>query len=194
MILLNDDIEVITPDWIETMLSLVQDPDVGMVGCLLTFEDGTIQHAGHLYLSSSAIGHIGYGADGDHPGPVSALRMERECSGVTAACAIIRRSEYLALGGLSRHFPVNFNDVDFSLKLRSSGKRIVWTPFAKLYHFESKTRDVGVGPAEIDGVRRRWGHVLDQGDPYWRYPDESWTVAAAADIPDSVVRAVTTGH
>ena len=179
LVMLNDDIEVISHDWVETLLGLCQEPDVGMVGCALYFEDGTLQHGGHLYVDGSA-GHIGYGAPGDYPGPVSALQMQRECSGVTAACALLRRSDYLDLGGLSRQFPVNFNDVDFSLKVRLSGKRIVWTPHAKLYHFESKTRDGSVGPSEVGHIRRRWGHVLDGEDPFWRYPDRSWVIADAS--------------
>jgi GT2 family glycosyltransferase len=73
------------------------------------------------------------------------------------------------VGGLSRDLPINFNDVDLSLKIRATGKRIIWTPFAQLYHFESKTRDVFVGPAEVDRIQRRWGHVFDRGDPYWRH-------------------------
>jgi GT2 family glycosyltransferase len=150
------------------MLGLAQQPDVGMVGCSMILENGTLQHGGHLYVSSTAVGHIAYGADGTDPGPVSALRLERECSGVTAACAMLRRVDFLALGGLSRQFPVNFNDVDFSLKVRSSGKRIVWTPFARLYHYESKTRELGVTATELDLICRRWGRVLDLGDPYWR--------------------------
>lgn len=177
--LLNDDIQVISPDWIETLLGIAQDPDVGMVGCALYFEDGTLQHGGHLYVDGSA-GHIGYSAPAEYPGPVGALQMQRECSGVTAACAVLRRSDYLALGGLSKQFPVNFNDVDFSLKLKLMGKRIVWTPHAKLYHFESKTRAGTVGPGEAGHIRRRWGRVLDGDDPYWRYPDRSWVIADAS--------------
>ena len=179
LLMLNDDVEVISDDWIETLVGLAQEPSVGMVGCALYFEDGTLQHGGHLYVDGSA-GHIGYGAPEEYPGPVSALQMERECSGVTAACALLRRSDYLDLGGLSRQFPVNFNDVDFSLKVRLSGRRIVWTPHAKLYHFESKTRDGSVGPSEVGHIRRRWGHVLDGEDPYWRYPDRSWVIADAS--------------
>ncbi len=177
VLLLNDDVEVISPDWIETMLGLIEYPDVGMVGCALLFEDGTFQHAGHLYLGGGAIGHIGYATDGDSPGPISAFLLERECSGVTAACALLRRSDYLAVGGLTRRLPMNFNDVDLSLKIRAAGHRIVWTPFARLYHFESRTRQVGVGLSELQAVQARWGRVLDRGDPYWRYPDVSWTVA-----------------
>jgi GT2 family glycosyltransferase len=175
VVLLNDDVEVITPDWIETLLSLVQQPDVAMAGCCLLFEDGTIQHGGHLYGASTAIGHIAYGAPDGYAGPEFTMLMERECSGVTAACAIVRKADFLAVGGFCRSLPFNYNDVDFSLKLRNTGKRIVWTPFARLYHFESKSRQVGVGTSERDRLSRRWSHVLDRGgDPYWRYPVPDW--------------------
>jgi GT2 family glycosyltransferase len=179
------------------MLALGQDPSVGVVGCALLYEDGTLQHGGHHYLSATALGHIAHGAASDDPGPVSALRLERECSGVTAACALLPRDLYLSMGGLSHHFPVNFNDVDFCLKVRTSGERIVWTPFARLYHFESKTRQTGVGFAENEEIRRRWGHVLDQGDPYWRYPMRSrkpvnWV--EPVDVPNRVAEAIRTGR
>ena len=176
---LNDDVEVITPDWIESMLGLAQQQDVGLVGCALYFEDGTLQHGGHLYVNGVA-GHIGYGAPAEYTGPEAALTMDRECSGVTAACALMRRSEYLEVGGLSWSLPVNFNDVDLCLKVRRSGRRIVWTPHARLYHFESKSRDGRVGAPEVEQTRRRWGHVLDGQDPYWRYPDKSWVIADAS--------------
>lgn len=198
VLLLNDDIEVITPDWIEILLGLAQQPDVGLVGCALIYEDGTLQHGGHHYLSATALGHIAHGVAGDDPGPVSALRMDRECSGVTAACALLRREDYLAVGGLSHHFPVNFNDVDFCLKIRTAlGRRIVFTPFARLYHFESKSRREGVGFAENETIRGRWGHVLDHGDPYWRYPMKSKkavNVIEPVDVPDRVATAIRTGR
>jgi GT2 family glycosyltransferase len=169
VLLLSDDIEVISPDWIETMLGLVQQPDVGMVGCAMFLEDGKLQHAGHRYHRGRF--HIGYGADGD-VADVPALRMERECSGVSAACALLRRSDYVAVGGLSRSLPFNLNDVDLSLKLRGSGKRIVWTPFAQVYRFESETPAHGIGSAAYDRVWRRWGNILDANDPYWPHPDD----------------------
>ena len=179
VLLLNDDIEVITADWIETMLGLAQQEDVGLVGCALYFEDGTLQHGGHLYLDGVA-GHIGYGAPADYAGPESTMKLERECSGVTAACALMARQRYLDLGGMNRDLPVNYNDVDLSMKIRYSGQRIVWTPHAKLYHFESKSRDGMVETTESDQIRTRWAHLLDGDDPYWRYPDQSWVLAAAS--------------
>jgi GT2 family glycosyltransferase len=170
LILLNDDVEVISPDWIETMLSLAQQPEVGAVGAALVFEDGRLQHGGHFYDRGSPLRHIGYGASPEDPGPVSSFRLERECSGVTAACVMVSRFDYVALGGLAVDLPFNFNDVDLCIKIRTSGKRIVWTPFARLYHFESRTRRAGVGWSEMDLVRRRWGSLLDCADPFWRYP------------------------
>ena len=85
--------------------------------------------------------------------------------------------DYLALGGLCLTLPFHFNDVDLSLKVRSSGKRIVWTPSARLYHFESGSSQVGAGQTQGDLVWRRWGHLLEGIDPYWRCPNSSWRSA-----------------
>jgi glycosyltransferase involved in cell wall biosynthesis len=170
VLLLNDDVEVITPDWIETMVGIAQQRDVGMVGATLLFEDDTLQHAGHIYAGEGAIGHIAYGQPADSDGPVMALKTERECSGVTAACALLSRRLFFEIGGLSRQFPVNYNDVDLSMKLRSKDFRIVVTPFARLHHFESKTRRIGVGRSEQALIRNRWGRYLRGGEPFWRYP------------------------
>ena len=167
VILLNDDIEVISPDWIETLLGLAREPDVGMAGCILYFEDGTIQHAGHIYRDGYPH-HIAYGCAPDSSGPARALTVDRECSGVTAACAMMKRDDYVRVGGLSRSYAFSFNDVDLCLKVRQTGRRIVCTPWAKLYHFESKTREEGVAARELDHIRRRWGRMLDGDDPYWR--------------------------
>jgi GT2 family glycosyltransferase len=134
---------------------------------MLYFEDGNVQHAGHIYQDGYPH-HIGYGWQADAEGPARALMVNRECSGVTAACAMLKRDDYLAVGGLSRDYAFSFNDVDLSLKIREAGKRIVWTPWAKLYHFESQTREEGVAARELDHIRRRWGRVLDGSDPYWR--------------------------
>lgn len=163
---LNDDVEVISPDWIETMLGLAQDDGVGMVGALLLFEDGTIQHAGHVYRSLIPF-HVGYGEPADERGPMFAYHVERECSGVTAACAMLSRATYFAVGGMSTPFAMNYNDVDLSCKVRAAGLRVVFTPHARLYHFESKSRATGrVGHGEVVLVQQRWGRVLED-DPYW---------------------------
>ena len=165
LLLLNDDVDPVSPDWIETMLGLAQQPGVGMVGALLLFEDGTVQHGGHLYRDSWA-GHIALGWPVHRDDRLGSMRVTREVSGVTAACALLSAELFWRIGGLSSVFAGNYNDVDLSLKLRSTGASVVWTPDARLYHFESKTRDAAVAPSEISALRQRWGSRL-LTDPYW---------------------------
>jgi glycosyltransferase involved in cell wall biosynthesis len=184
LLLLNDDIEVISPQWIETMLAILQQQDVGLVGAMLYFEDGTIQHAGHVYRKHDP-GHVAYEADGDQPGPFCGLRVERECSGVTAACAMTKASVFFSVGGLSPLFPMNFNDVDFSLKVRAAGWRIVWTPHAELYHFESKSRTRGATLSELNEIEGRWGRFMEE-DIYWRHEDRAQLIYSADALGDLV--------
>jgi O-antigen biosynthesis protein len=164
LLLLNDDMEIVTPDWIETLLGLAQEPDVGMVGAKLLLSDGTLQHAGHVYKNSCPF-HMFIGHPADDPGPSCMLLVERECSGVTAACAMIRADVWNEVGGLSEQLPNNFNDVDLSLKIRHLHYRIVWTPHAVLYHFESLSRDNTVTQKELDFIQTRWSQQL-RLDPY----------------------------
>lgn len=165
LVLLNDDVDLITPDWIEAMLGLAQQPGVGLVGSLLLFEDGTVQHGGHVYSASWA-GHIAFGWPADRDDDLGSMGVEREVSGVTAACAMIRADTFWQLGGLSLDYAGNYNDVDLSLKVRTSGRSIIWTPHARLYHFESKSRIATVEPAELAALRAHWGTWL-LSDPYW---------------------------
>ncbi len=163
LLFLNDDVEVIDDDWLEAMIPQAQDPEVGLVGARLLFADGTLQHAGHVYPGNPD--HIFFGRGGDEPGPYGLLVLEREVSGVTAACAMTRPDVFEQVGGFTTLLPGNFNDVDFCLKVRSLGLRIVWTPHASLYHFESKTRTSNVQQFELDFLRDRWAQQLTF-DPY----------------------------
>jgi GT2 family glycosyltransferase len=169
LLLLNDDIEVVSPDWISTMVALSAG-DVGMVGAKLLYEDGTVQHLGHLY-ERGEVTHVAAGCPADWPGPFADLLIDRDVSGVTGACALVRREVFEAVGGLSPALPVNFNDVDLSLKITQAGYRILVTPHAVLYHFESKTRPRTVAPSEVHTLRRRWNHRL-LVDPHWRHDPE----------------------
>ena len=178
LLLLNDDVEILVPDWIETMVALALADDVGMVGAKLLYEDGTIQHVGHLYERGD-VTHVAAGAPADWPGPVGDLLLEREVSGVTAACALLRRSVYEEVGGLSGALPINFNDVDLSLKITGAGYRILVTPFAVLHHFESKSRERSVASHEVLALRRRWDHRL-LIDPFWRHDAADVSQAQAA--------------
>lgn len=164
VVLLNDDVEVITHDWLETMLGLALEPDVGLVGCKLFFGDGTLQHGGHVYVGAKMLHSYVY-YPGSEAGMANLLGVERECSGVTAACAMLRREVWEEVGGMTEHLPVNYNDVDLSLKVRDRGYRVLWTPHATLFHYESSTRVVTFDESEYAFVDRRWGHVLRR-DPY----------------------------
>jgi GT2 family glycosyltransferase len=169
VLLLNDDTEVISADWMEALVSPALDPNVGMVGAKLYFADGTLQHAGHFYHRLEA-GHVGFGVGHDELGFMGLLLTEREASGVTAACALVSRALYLEVGGFTLTLPGNFNDVDFSMKVTSSGHRIVWTPHAELFHYESKTRTSTVQAWEIATMHRRWSFRMREDPYYWAPP------------------------
>jgi O-antigen biosynthesis protein len=164
LLLMNDDMEVISEDWLETMLGLAQDPTVGLVGNKLLFSDGRLQHAGHIYANSRpdhAFSHF----SASEPGPSCMLQIDRECSGVTAACAVLRADVWHQAGGLTDLLPNSYNDVDLCLKVRHLGYRIVWTPHAQLYHFESMSRDSTATAEEFSFIRTRWDEQL-RVDPY----------------------------
>lgn len=163
VLLLNDDTELIEPASVAEMVGLAQLDDVGMVGAKLHFEDGTLQHGGHVY--HGAISHALLGWPGEHPGPHRLLAVERECAGVTAAAAMLRRDVFNGVGGMNTDYPVNYNDVDLSLTLRAAGYRIVWTPHASWFHFEQRTFDHPIAAAEIEAIERRWGELATT-DPY----------------------------
>lgn len=175
LLLLNDDTELIDPGSVSQLVALVGEPaaghhgcdgPVGMAGARLLFHDGTLQHGGHIYNVGPH--HACYGWPGDHPGPdpLLPLAAARECSGVTAAAAVVARATYHEVGGFDEELPLNYNDVDFSLKIRASGRRIVYEPEATWYHFESKTRESRILPEETDWIEQHWGQEM-RGDPYY---------------------------
>ena len=155
VVLLNDDIEAITDGFLEQLVAPLSEPGVGMTGARLMFGDGRLQHGGHLY--EDGYRHAFLGASPDDPGPFAALRVNRECSGLTAACVALRRDTYEEVGGMCEELPVNFNDVDFSYKVRRKAGRLLWLADVELYHFESQSRERVVHPREYDFVTRRWG-------------------------------------
>ena len=166
LLLLNDDIEVISPDFLETMVAIAAaEDDIAIVGAKLLFADGRLQHAGHVYNDGNPY-HAMFRFNGDELGPSGLLIVQRECSGVTAACALVKAAAFDEVGGFTVLLGNNFNDVDFSLKIRHRGHRIVWTPHAQLYHFESMTREPKVLVPEHDFIKERWWHELHH-DPYY---------------------------
>ena len=159
LLLLNDDVEVISTDWLARMLDAEAVPGVGAVGARLLFEDGTLQHAGHTYRTS--LDHVGFGLPGDAAGRDGILTRRRPVAGVTAACMLLPYAVYDAVGGLCVDLPGNYNDVDLCMKIRSAGWQILYEPAAVLHHFESRSRIAGIRPEEIEFIQTRWAHLLD---------------------------------
>jgi len=174
--LLNDDTEVISPDWLEEMVSQAMQPGVGVVGAKLYYSDGRVQHAGVLLGLGHHRGIAGHPFKtwgGSDPGYFGLARLARSMSAVTAACMIVHRSVWDECGGLDEALVIAFNDVDFCLRVRERGYRIVWTPFAELYHHESVSRGSDDEPetrlrfeTESAFMRDRWGALLQKDPAY----------------------------
>lgn len=175
LLFLNNDTEVITPDWIEQMLMYGQRRDVGAVGAKLYYGDGTIQHAGVVIGLGAhrSAGHTHYKMPKEHLGYMGRLCYAQDMTAVTAACLLVKRRIYDEVGGLDETFTISLNDVDFCLKIREKGYLNIFTPFAELYHYESKTRGMEEGEklrryeSECAHFRERWKAELDAGDPYY---------------------------
>lgn len=159
LLLLNDDVEVVTDDWIETMLGLAQQDGVGIVGAQLYFEDSTVQHAGQIYTGGVA-GHAAFGWVGGRDDSIKSMATDHEVSGVTAACALISRDLYFQVGGFTLALPGNYNDVDLNMKVRAVGRSAVFSPWARLYHFESKTRDPRILESDLATLQGRWARRM----------------------------------
>jgi O-antigen biosynthesis protein len=166
LVFLNDDTEVITPEWIESLLMFARDPKVGAVGAKLRFADRRLQHVGVVAVDGN-VGHPYYGFPADFDGHLNNARTPTNCIAVTAACLMTARDRFDAVGGLSLQFPLNYNDIDYCLKLEHLGYRNVFNPYAELFHFETSSRATGsVSDAELETLRDRWGSILRR-DPYY---------------------------
>jgi GT2 family glycosyltransferase len=175
LFLLNNDIEVMDPGWMREMISHVLRPDVGIVGAKLLYADERIQHAGMMLGPEGHAVHIFRSASRNDPGYFGQLALARTLSAVTGACVAIRRAVFFEVGGLNEvNLPISFNDVDFCLRLADYGYRVVWTPFAELFHLESASRGLdNEDPAKRERFRRErqylrstWGSLLDFADPF----------------------------
>lgn len=176
ILLLNNDTEVITVNWMEELLMYAQREDVGAVGAKLFYEDKTIQHAG-VVLGLGAhrtAGHSHYKQHRNNLGYMGRLCYTQNVSAVTGACLMVKRKHFDMVGGLEESFAVSLNDVDFCLKLREKNLLNIFTPFAELYHYESISRgadDSGEKAErynrESKAFREKWRTILEQGDPYY---------------------------
>lgn len=164
LVLLNDDIEVQSADWLEWLIGYSQMSDVGAVGGLLFFPTGQIQHSGVLLLNSEPA-HGFYGVTGDHPGYFNSHLVPRNYSAVTGACLAVKKDLYEGVGGFDPTFPLNYNDVDFCLKLLKAGYRNLVTPGAKLVHYESISK-AGTFQSELEKLKSKWGSSLEK-DPFY---------------------------
>jgi O-antigen biosynthesis protein len=177
VVLLNNDTIVIRADWLQEMISHVMRPTVGAVGAKLLYADDTIQHAGVVLgigAHDRVAWHFGEGRTRDDPGYFGQFALTRELAACTGACLAFRRALYQEVGGLDEeHLPIAYNDIDLCLRLRQRGYKIIWTPFAELYHLGSASRGLDTAPnnaerfrQDIEYMRTRWGSVLDN-DPFY---------------------------
>ena len=172
LLFLNNDVKSINPDWLEEMLGVCQRPEVGGVGAKLIYPDNTIQHAGCVIGMGGIAGHMFVDMPADHTGYLHKASLLQDMSAVTAACLLMKKEVFEQAGGFTEELAVAFNDVDLCLKVRKNGYLIVYDPYAKLYHMESKTRGaedskekVRRFQTEIEYMRCHWIDILKNGDP-----------------------------
>ena len=172
LLLLNNDTEVITPGWLEEMVMYAQQKRVGCVGAKLLYPDDTIQHAGVGFGIGGVAGHLHKYFPATSDGYMGRLNYVQAVYGDTAACLLIRKEIYDEVHGLDESYAVAFNDVDFCVRVREAGYTNVFTPFAQLYHYESKSRGMEDNPekqkrfqGEVLRFQARWGDLLAKGDP-----------------------------
>ena len=183
LLFLNNDTEVITKDWMTAMLEHALQNEVGAVGCKLLYPDNTIQHAGVILgINSISIPFENGVAEHAHKhfpksdnGYFGRINVVQNFSAVTAACMMVRKEVFEAAGGFDeQNLKVSFNDIDLCLKIRELGYRIVYTPYAELYHYESLSRGYEdtqekceQSVREFRYMREKWGKIIDNGDPYY---------------------------
>ncbi len=181
--LVNNDIEVITPEWMTILVSQAVRPEIGAVGAMLYYPNDTIQHAGVVLGMGSVAGHAYTGLPAGSNGQSGRALLAQEMSAVTAACLFVRKDIFDQVGGLDESLTVAFNDVDFCVRVLAAGYRNMWTPYAMLYHHESASRGYEDTPekiarfdSEIKIMLSRWGDSL-LADPSY---NPNLTVAGAA--------------
>lgn len=183
ILLLNNDVTVITPSWIEELLMFAQRRDVGAVGAKLLYPDNTIQHCGLVIgLNDDIANNYGHKKNVSELGYMNKLVLPQNYSALTAACMMVKRSDYIRVGGMDEsEFKIGLNDLDFCLKLRELGLNNVWTPYAVLYHYESKTRgsdqfkdNKARYQEECIRFRKKWQKYFLYGDPFNNKNFKGW--------------------
>lgn len=174
LLFLNNDVELIAPNFIEEMLGFVQRDDVGIAGARLLYQDDTIQHAGVVVGFGGIAGHTFIGLHKAENSYFHRAMCAQDYSAVTAACLMTKKSLFENVGGFSEELAVAFNDIDFCMKIRALGKLVVYAPYAVLYHYESKSRGLEDTPEKVARFNRevaifakKWPEILRDGDPYY---------------------------
>lgn len=170
---LNDDLIAISPDWLKEMVSHILRPEIGVVGAKLYFPDNTIQHAGVILGLGGLAGHPHLRFSKNSAGYSGRAMLLQNFSAVTGACMLMRRKIFDEVSGFDEKLAVGYNDVDICLRIRDKGYRILWTPYAELYHIESATRDIDIISKDLsrhkqeqDYMKSKWGQAL-QNDPFY---------------------------
>ena len=172
--IINNDITIIHPEWLDEMVCQILRKQVGIVGAKLLYPDGTLQHGGMVTGLKGYVGYPHKHFPSATRGYLHRLEITQEVSCVMGACMLVKKSLYLNVGGMDEeNLPVTFNDIDLCLKIRDSGYRIIWTPNAQLYHMESASRDDDLSPdsmerwtSELEYFTNKWGNTLFE-DPYF---------------------------
>jgi O-antigen biosynthesis protein len=173
LLFLNNDTEIITPDWLEAMVEQAQRPSIGAVGSLLLYPDDTVQHAGVVLGIGGVAGHSHKYFHASESGYISQLASTNNYSAVTAACLMCRRDVFESVGGFEEELAIAFNDVDFCLKIITQGYRNIYLPHVVLYHYESKSRGYEDTPekqirfaGEINYMKQKWEDICDRDPCY----------------------------
>lgn len=169
IVLLNNDTEIITPNWLELMLGYASKKHIGTVGAKLLFNDDTLQHAGLIIGKGGLAGHAHYGADRYDVGMQWELKIPYDVSGNTAACLMISKEKYMEVGGLEEQLQVAFNDVDFNLKVREKGYNNIYLPIVELYHYESKTRGLDTTTEKQKRFMQEWQFMMNKWNDKLKY-------------------------
>lgn len=174
LLFLNNDVTVITPDWLTELAGLCQRKEVGAAGVKLLYPDNTIQHAGCVIGIGGIAGHMFVDMPANRTGYLHKASLLQDMSAVTAACMVVKKQVFDQVGGFTEKLAVAFNDVDLCLKINKAGSLVVYDPYVQLYHMESKTRGaedskekVRRFQTEIEYMRCHWLDILKNGDPYY---------------------------
>ena len=167
VVLLNNDTEVVTPDWLEILLYYLSKDNVGIVGPMLTYPDRTVQHAGVVLGFRGTADHVMRGFPRDSDGYAGSLSCAREVSAVTGACLMIRKDDYNSMGGLVEYYATHYQDVDLCLRVISKGKRILCVPQVELIHYESVSRKAYYDLVDRALLLDSWGDLIAAHDPYY---------------------------